>query len=99
MSQTREEALKAAFESMDRFINSMGVERDIPQFIELMACNHRTLQNNFTKLCFAWIQDLAARDESKPGRNGFDPRNGSAVKAAKKIMSAVDKYDLMLPTI
>lgn len=64
------------------------------EFVEGMAKEHRTLQQGFTGVCFEWIQHLASL---QPGE--YDLRNEAAVKACKKIMEGVDKYDLQLPYI
>ena len=73
-------------------VNPMGFSAT--DFAKAMGRQHRTLQQNFTKVCFAWIQHLASLEE-----NQYDLRNEASVKAAKKIVAGVDKYDLMLPLI
>lgn len=90
---------KEAAEFMSNFVNQLGNSKELKDFVEAMSCEHRTLQQDFTKLCFLWIQNLAAREDNKPGCLGFDARNEASVIAAKKIVASTDKYGFNLPTI
>ena len=85
--KTREEEVA---EQMAGAVNGMGF--NYKACTDALGKEHRTLQQNFTKLCFAWIQHMAEVKE-------HDLRNEASVKACKKIMTGVDKYDLMLPFI
>lgn len=73
-----------------REVNSMGF--DYQEFTVKMKCEHRTLQQNFTRLCLHWIHDLAMKEN-------FDLRNQASVEVAKKIESHLDDYYWNLPTI
>lgn len=75
-------------------VNPMGFSPE--RFAEAMGRQHRTLQQNFTKICLAWIMHLASRRE-----NQYDLRNEASVKVAKKILAGEikDQYDLHLPLI
>lgn len=48
-------------------------------FIKKMSTDHRTLQQNFTRLCLRWLEHMA--DPS----TGVDPRNESSQKIARKL--------------
>lgn len=61
-------------------------------FINRMYREHRTLQQNFTRLCAAWLEHLAALDEFQ-----YDARNEASVRYAKKAVAATS--DVGLPTI
>jgi hypothetical protein len=39
------------------------------EFCEAMSCEHRTLQQSFTKLCLQWIEHCASVDYRTDGRN------------------------------
>ena len=58
------------------YVNSMSA--DYNEFARLMACEHRTLQQNFTKLCIAWLKQLATTEY-------YDLRNEGSVKFAQSI--------------
>lgn len=39
------------------------------EFCEAMSCEHRTLQQSFTKLCLQWIEHCASVEYRTDGRN------------------------------
>lgn len=39
------------------------------EFCEAMSCEHRTLQQSFTKLCLNWIEHCASDEYRTDGRN------------------------------
>lgn len=45
-----------------------------------MAQEHRTLQQNFTRLCVAWLEHLASLQDGQ-----FDLRNQASVELARKL--------------
>ena len=57
---------------------------DINTMVELIARQHRTLQQSFTRLCVAWLRHL-----SKLNENQYDARNEASVKLAKKMLADV----------
>ena len=68
--------------AMTDFINSFHPKSK--EFCDAMANEHRTLQQNFTRLCLAWLKKC---DEmNKSGR--YDLRNEDSVKLASKIVQA-----------
>lgn len=61
---------------ISNYVNSYS--SDYKEFARLMSYEHRTLQQNFTKLCIAWLKELS---ETK----SYDLRNEASVKFAKSI--------------
>ena len=53
---------------------------------------HRTLQQNFTKMCIAWLQQLSNLNKTQ-----YDERNMASVDFAKKIKNELQ--DAHLPMI
>jgi len=95
MSQQKKiDEAQGVVDTVSRYVNCFGADEMSKLFVERMSREHRTLQQAFTRLCFMWIQHLAKLES-----NHYDLRNEASVKAAKKIMSHVDEYDLHLPTI
>ena len=58
------------------YVNSFGT--DYKEFARLMSYEHRTLQQNFTKLCIAWLKELSETEN-------YDLRNEASIKFAKSI--------------
>ena len=48
---------KDAVNFISNYVNSFGT--DYKEFAKLMSYEHRTLQQNFTKLCIAWLKELS----------------------------------------
>lgn len=82
--QSREQRAIDAVHCLSDFVNDMT--RDEEQFLVSMAREHRTLQQSFTGLCFAWIKKCAEKAES----GDFDLRNEYSVKKCKEIVEAVE---------
>ena len=59
--------------------NSMFKHDD---FNEAMQREHRTLQQNFTRMALKWIEHLATLDENK----NADDRNKASIKTAKTLI-------------
>ena len=62
------------------------------EFAQEMGRQHRTLQQNFTRACVAWLEHLAEME--KAGR--FDLRNEDSCKLARKIIDTTDERDRYL---
>lgn len=58
---------------------------------EAMSHEHRTLQQNFTRVCIEWLRTCASDDY------GYDGRNESSHLVAKKLMDGKD--EICLPYI
>lgn len=50
------------------------------EFITEMNMEHRTLQQSFTKLCLAWLENCASEDYR------FDGRNEASHKVSKEVV-------------
>lgn len=61
---------------ISNYVNSYS--SDYKEFARLMSYEHRTLQQNFTKLCIAWLRELSETEN-------YDLRNEASVEFAKSI--------------
>ena len=89
--------IEAAAQVMSNFINNLSPE--YAEFCQIMAKDHPTLQQSFTRLCLEWIKTMADKDQ-----RFIDPRNEESHKVCNKIKTALssyegDKYWAVLPTI
>ena len=82
--QSREQRAIDAVHTMSDFVNDMC--RDEEQFLVSMAREHRTLQQSFTGLCFAWIRHCAKMDF-----RSIDGRNEWSVNKCKEIMEKMEE--------
>ena len=67
---------KDIVEEISNYVNSYS--SDYKEFARLMSYEHRTLQQNFTKLCIAWLKELSETEN-------YDLRNEASVEFAKSI--------------
>lgn len=74
------------------YLNSFDNSRS-EKFVEHMAYEHRTLQQNFTRLCVAWLTHLG-RDIKL-----YDDRNEASVKLGKLFLENVPEDARWLPLI
>jgi hypothetical protein len=81
--------IKEAVETMSNLVNSFGLETD--KFTELMGREHRTLQQNFTRLCVAWFEYLSKVEHC-------DLRNEASVKLGKAFIEKLQD-EMYLPHI
>lgn len=75
-----------AVQFMSNYVNSMC--SDYKEFAKGMSREHRTLQQNFTKLCIAWLNELANTEY-------YDLRNQASVEFARSVQDKLTG----LPTI
>jgi len=75
--------VEETFNNVSDFLNSFGVSGKTEEFIKHMNKDHRTLQQNFTRFCLAWIENCAS-DEYR-----FDLRNKSSHEVSKTL---IDKF-------
>lgn len=74
-------------------LNTFGFSN--AKFCETMLMEHRTLQQSFTGLCFAWIRALSDAEEWM-----IDGRNEAAHEACKRIVKTMDEEGIRsLPMI
>lgn len=75
---------------LERMVNSFGFKcTEMADYFARVA--HRTLQQNLTRFCIAWLR-VCASDEY-----GYDGRNEASHEVAKKLLDGHD--DLYLPFI
>ena len=72
-------------EKMSNYVNCMST--DYEDFVKTMKCSHRTLQQNFTKLCIEWLKSLSEQEY-------YDDRNEASVLFAKSIKEQLDTVAL-----
>lgn len=72
---------------ISNYVNSY--RSDYKEFARLMSYEHRTLQQNFTKLCIAWLKELSETEN-------YDLRNEESIKFAQSIKDKLDKANLPL---
>jgi hypothetical protein len=65
MAKSPEEIQK----EISNFVNSYGNRSSGEEFCKLMSNDHRTLQQNFTRLCLQWLETVASDDYRTDGRN------------------------------
>ena len=84
---------KEAAKAMSDFVNNMSCDQKA--FIEEMANQHRTLQQSFTSLCFAWIRQCSKQFEDK----NFDLRNEWSCKVSNEILKKIEDVEYNAPFI
>ena len=77
-----------AVNTMTDYVNSFNCDYD--EFAQKMGMEHPTLQQNFTKLCCAWLRHLATTDY-------WGGRNKASVDFAKSIKDEL--WHVVLPTV
>lgn len=82
-----------AARAMSDFVNNMRLDEEA--FVDAMIQEHRTLQQSFTGLCFAWIRRCAERYEA----GLYDGRNEAACRTCAEIVEKVENVNLGLPFI
>ena len=78
------ERTKAAVEAMSNFVNNYGHSPEL--FARLMANEHRTLQQSFSKLMLVWLEYIAT-DEYRT-----DGRNEASQMVAKRLIKAHESW-------
>ena len=71
-------------------LNSMGFNPE--EFCKEFTREHRTLQQNFTRLCIHWLSTCASDDYK------FDGRNEASHEVAKALLDSQDA-DFIIPFI
>jgi hypothetical protein len=69
---------KETVENVTDYLNSFSNKEK--EFIQEMNKEHRTLQQSFTKLCLAWLENCASEDYH------FDGRNEDSHRISKEIV-------------
>jgi|TARA_B100001094_G_C17426676_1_gene437160 hypothetical protein len=63
------------------------------EFNEAMSREHRTLQQNFTRLCLGWIEHCASDDYRTDGRNEASQNTAKAILEGFEKVQAEKGYD------
>lgn len=95
MRDARNELETKVMEAREAFVRTvLNSLSDEPTeiFVEQMTREHRTLQQNMTKLAVEWLKQMAKTEM-------FDLRNQASVELAKKLLEGKTEYDLALPTV
>lgn len=87
----RDERNKQNAEKVAEMLNVFGFDND--GFCEAMCRQHRTLQQNFTRLCIAWLATCASDDYR------YDGRNEASHEVAKALINSQDADFLGLPFV
>jgi len=89
MSETKtyQERLKEQVRAVSDVANQLS-PRSCAEFVGLFARLHRTEGQNFTRLCVAWLEELA-----KP-ETRFDLRNEASVMLAREFVAKVKERGL-----
>jgi uncharacterized membrane-anchored protein YjiN (DUF445 family) len=58
---------KELVQEITDYVNTFGDKSK--EFNKSMSCEHRTLQQSFTKLCLSWIEHVAKDEYLTDGRN------------------------------
>jgi hypothetical protein len=66
---------------------------DPVRFCEFMQRDHRTLQQNFTRLCVEWLKTCASSDYRTDGRNA------DSARVAHLLLDNVVQSELFIPYI
>ena len=77
-------------EVVGRAINNYSFSNK--DFCKVMAREHRTIQQSFTRLCFEWIKTCADMEH-------FDGRNEDSVMACRKLQKVIEEEDIGLPFV
>jgi len=80
---------------VSKLVNNLLPEDDIEFFVTAMSREHRTLQQNFTRLCLRWFEVLAEMKEN----NYYDLRNEASCELAEAIIQGVAPEKRFLPTV
>jgi len=58
---------KELVQEITDYVNTFGDKSK--EFNKSMSCEHRTLQQSFTRLCLSWIEHIASNEYLVDGRN------------------------------
>lgn len=78
---------------MSSYVNSFSDGRT-REFVDEMSREHRTLQQNFTRLCAAWLHHLGQNIDTL-----YDDRNAASVMLGRAFVEKIPSELRHLPTI
>lgn len=77
--------------AVEKFVSNFGIDRESKEVARAMSIHlHRTLQQNFTRLCIAWFLRLAQMEEE----GSYDLRNEASCKLAKTLKPILEETGL-----
>lgn len=75
---------------LSSYLNSYSHKDRIRRLIQELQREHRTLQQVFTGLCVAWLEDLSKRYEE----GNYDLRNEASCKLGKEFTAKIEERSL-----
>jgi hypothetical protein len=84
--QTYEERLQGHVRAVSDAANSI-TSHGCKEFAQLLSREHRTIQQSYTRMCVAWLEELA-------GQKNFDMRNEASVNLGKEFVEKVKERGL-----
>ena len=73
------------------YLNTYGDKSE--EFNNAMSTEHRTLQQNFTRLCLAWIEHCASDEYRTDGRNEASKNTAQALLRGFEMVQKEKGYD------
>lgn len=80
-------------EKLSRFVNGMG--NRVEDVVEVLAGDHRTLQQGVTRFCVAWLARCAKMSDERD----FDLRNEASVELGRKFVDRTTPQERAMPFI
>jgi hypothetical protein len=87
-----QQAADTVVNAISAFTNPMGHNNGA--FCARMKREHRTLQQQFTEICLAWLATCAKMEDYE-----VDPRNEYQREIARKLLKDIDIHELRVPFI
>jgi len=76
------------------YLNTSLDDAAITAFVDEMSCQHRTLQQNFTRMCAAWLEHLGTNVAEQ-----YDLRNEASVMLGREFVEKIPPEKRHLPTV
>lgn len=84
--KTYEERLQEHVRAVSDAANAI-TSHGCKEFAQQFSKSHRTIQQNYTRMCIAWLEELAEQ-------KNYDLRNEASVKLAKEFVEKVKERGL-----
>ncbi len=81
-------------EKVTSYLNTSLDDAAITAFVDEMSCQHRTLQQNFTRMCAVWLEHLGTNVA-----NQYDLRNEASVMLGREFIEKIPSEKRHLPTV
>lgn len=79
---------------MSGYLNTLSPNSSNKQLVEEISFEHRTLQQNFTRLCIAWLEHCGSLDGMQ-----YDLRNEASAMLGRSFIEKITQNMRRLPTI